>query len=169
MSKLSKFDIWIATSAILIKKRNIFFCKNKYHNAVNHVPNFQLSARSSSFFDAIFSSLLWSNFFWDTQYWMWPHRWLSHGFVHVFHRTDSSSGFKKYLGRTNGGSEGRTESQRDGRKDMTFSKVAWSGNEETRPDTRHKMRLVRVLFTFGNNTGRTDGRTDGPTDRYDLL
>ena len=58
----------MAISAILIKKRNIFFCKNKYHNAVNHVPNFQLSARSSSFFGALFASLLWSNFFWDTQY-----------------------------------------------------------------------------------------------------
>ena len=34
-------------------------------------------------------------------------------------------------------------------------------NKQTRPDTRHKMRLVCVLFTFGNNTGRTDGRTDG--------
>ena len=34
----------------------------------------------------------------------------------------------------------------------------------TRPDTRHKMRLVCVLFTFENNTGRTDQRTDGPTD-----
>ena len=39
-----------------------------YHNAVNHVPNFQLSARSSSFFGAVFPSILWSNFFWDTQY-----------------------------------------------------------------------------------------------------
>ena len=40
---------------------------------------------------------------------------------------------------------------------------------ETRPDTRHKMRLVCLLFTFENNTGPTDeptdGRTDGPTDR----
>ena len=35
----------------------------------------------------------------------------------------------------------------------------------TRPDTRHKMRLVCVLFTFENNTGHTDRRTDGPTDR----
>ena len=29
-----------------------------------------------------------------------------------------------------------------------------------RPDTRHKMRLVNVLFTFEDNVGRTDGRTD---------
>ena len=29
----------------------------------------------------------------------------------------------------------------------------------TRPDTGHKMRQVRVLFTFEYNTGRTDGRT----------
>ena len=33
----------------------------------------------------------------------------------------------------------------------------------TRPDTRHKMRLVCELFTFKNNTGHTDGRTDGRT------
>ena len=32
--------------------------------------------------------------------------------------------------------------------------------KKTRPDTRHKMRLVCVLFTFENNTGHTDGRTD---------
>ena len=36
--------------------------------------------------------------------------------------------------------------------------------ERTRPNTRHKMRLVCVLFTFENNTGPTDGQTDGPTD-----
>ena len=47
---------------------NIFFCKNEYHNAVTHVPNFQLSAKSSFFLGALFPSLLWSNFFWDTQY-----------------------------------------------------------------------------------------------------
>ena len=35
---------------------------------------------------------------------------------------------------------------------------------KTRPDTRHKMRLVCFLFTFENNTGHTDQRTDGPTD-----
>ena len=34
----------------------------------------------------------------------------------------------------------------------------------TRPDTRHKMRLVSVLFTFENNTGPSYGRTDGRTD-----
>ena len=34
----------------------------------------------------------------------------------------------------------------------------------TRPDTRHKMRLVCVLFTFENNTGRTYGPTGGRTD-----
>ena len=40
----------------------------------------------------------------------------------------------------------------------------------TRPDTRHKMRLVCVLFTFENNTGHTDRRTDGRTDgRTQLL
>ena len=35
---------------------------------------------------------------------------------------------------------------------------------ETRPDTRHKMRLVCVLFTFESNTGQTDRRTDEQTD-----
>ena len=34
----------------------------------------------------------------------------------------------------------------------------------TKPDTRHNMRLICVLFTLENNTGHTDGRTDGPTD-----
>ena len=38
------------------------------------------------------------------------------------------------------------------------------GKKKTRPDTRHKMRLVRVRFTFENNTGRTYGRTDGRTN-----
>ena len=36
---------------------------------------------------------------------------------------------------------------------------------KTRPDTWHKMRLVCVLFTLENKTGRTYGRTDRPTDR----
>ena len=35
---------------------------------------------------------------------------------------------------------------------------------QTRPDTRNKMRLVCVLFTFENNTGHTDLRTDGQMD-----
>ena len=35
----------------------------------------------------------------------------------------------------------------------------------TRPDTRHKMRLVCVFSSFENNMGRTDLRTDGQTDR----
>ena len=41
------------------------------------------------------------------------------------------------------------------------------GWQRTRPDTRHKMRLVCVLFTLENNTGQmvgpTDRRTDGRT------
>ena len=41
--------------------------------------------------------------------------------------------------------------------------LASSTTKKTRPDTRHKMRLVCVLFTFENNTGHTDGRTDGQT------
>ena len=39
-----------------------------------------------------------------------------------------------------------------------------TSNQETRPDTRHKMRLVNVLFTFENNAEPTDGPTDRPTD-----
>ena len=42
-------------------------------------------------------------------------------------------------------------------------------SEKTRPDTRHKMRLVCVLFAFENNTGPSYGRTDGPTDGHDLI
>ena len=44
-----------------------------------------------------------------------------------------------------------------------------TGERETRPDTRHKLRLVCVVFTFENNTGHTDGRTDGRTDGHDLI
>ena len=42
---------------------------------------------------------------------------------------------------------------------------------KTRPDTRHKMRLERVLFTFEKKTrdGQTDRRTDGRTDGHDLI
>ena len=63
---------------------------------------------------------------------------------------------------------------------MAFFKSDWSKAEltrwlgsclaaeleqiETRPDTRHKMRLVRVLLIFENNMGRTDLWTDGRTD-----
>jgi len=46
----------------------------------------------------------------------------------------------------------------------TFYKNIQAGIPKTRPDTRRKMRLVCVLFTFENNTGQTDGPTDGPTD-----
>ena len=52
--------------------------------------------------------------------------------------------------------------------DKTLGKM-----KKTRPDTRHKMRLVCELFTFKNNTGHTDPRTDVPTDRrtdgHDLI
>ena len=41
--------------------------------------------------------------------------------------------------------------------------------EKTRPDTRHEMRLVSVLFTFENNTGHTDIPTDLRTDGHDLF
>ena len=37
-------------------------------------------------------------------------------------------------------------------------------SKKTRPDTRHKMRLVCLLITFENNTGRMDGPTDRRTD-----
>ena len=47
--------------------------------------------------------------------------------------------------------------------------VPRNNKDETRPDTRHKMRLVCVLFTFENNAGRTYGRTDGRTDGHNLL
>ena len=36
--------------------------------------------------------------------------------------------------------------------------------KKTRPDTRHKMPLVGVLFTVENKSGRTDRQTDGRTD-----
>ena len=36
----------------------------------------------------------------------------------------------------------------------------------TRPDTRHKMRLVCILFTFKNNAGLADLQTDLPTDGW---
>ena len=36
--------------------------------------------------------------------------------------------------------------------------------KQTTPDTRHKMRLVSVLSTFENNTGRTYGHMDRWTD-----
>ena len=39
-----------------------------------------------------------------------------------------------------------------------------TNDRKTRADTRHKMRVVCVLFTFENNTGRTDLRTEGQTD-----
>ena len=42
-------------------------------------------------------------------------------------------------------------------------------SKKKRPDTRHKMRLVYILFTFENNTGRTYGPADGRTDGHDLL
>ena len=56
---------------------------------------------------------------------------------------------------------------------LPFAKCCWTrwseswshvqnrrGIKLTRPDTRNKMRLVCVLFTFESNTGHTDGPTD---------
>ena len=37
--------------------------------------------------------------------------------------------------------------------------TALQAPRRTRPDTRHKMHLVGVLFSFENNWGRTDGHT----------
>ena len=54
MSKLSILDIQIVISAVKIKKRKIFLCKNVYPDLVAQVPSFQLTARSSSFFCAFF-------------------------------------------------------------------------------------------------------------------
>ena len=47
--------------------KNCFY-KNKYHIGVVHVLSFHPSARSSSFFSCIFSSLLWKTFLWITRY-----------------------------------------------------------------------------------------------------
>ena len=62
---MSKLDIQMANgmSAIKIKLSKTFFCKNVYHDVVAHVPNFQLSAKSSSFFSAVFPPLSWILFF----------------------------------------------------------------------------------------------------------
>jgi len=68
MSKLSKLDIQMAVSTVKIKLPKKFFCRNVYYDVVAHVPNFQLSARSSSFFSAVFPSLSWTLFFWRTRY-----------------------------------------------------------------------------------------------------
>ena len=68
--------------------------------------------------------------------------------------------------RTDGRTDGPTDRRTDGRTDTTSYRDATA--HLTRPDTRHKMRLACVLFTFENNAGqtdlRTDRRTDGPTD-----
>ena len=56
-----------------------------------------------------------------------------------------------------------TDTQTAGRTDRPSYRDART--HLTRPDTRHKMRLVCVLFTFENNTGPSYGRTDG----HDLL
>ena len=63
MSKLPKLDIQLAISAIQIKMRKIFFWKNRYHDVVSLVPNFQHSARSSSFFWAFFLHIYGTVFF----------------------------------------------------------------------------------------------------------
>ena len=44
----------MAISAIKSNIKKIFFCKKIYHDVVTCVPNFQLSAKSSSFFCALF-------------------------------------------------------------------------------------------------------------------
>ena len=42
----------------------MFFWKMKHHNVVTHVPNFQLSTWSSSFFCAFFLHLYGTVFYW---------------------------------------------------------------------------------------------------------
>ena len=64
------------------------------------------------------------------------------------------------------------EGRERGEREKVLSTVSTRGNlvdRRTRPDTRHKLRLVCVLFTFENNTGPTDGPTDGRTDGHDLI
>ena len=56
----------------------------------------------------------------------------------------------------------------DGKKEER-NIVSGMAYKATRPDTRHKMRLVSVLFTFKNNTGPNYGPTDLRTDGHDLL
>jgi len=50
MSKSSKLDIWKAISAKKTMIWKLFLWKNKHYNVVVLVPNFYLSARSSSIF-----------------------------------------------------------------------------------------------------------------------
>ena len=57
-----------------------------------------------------------------------------------------------------------TSSRRPRIKMQKLCSYVWK-KKQTRPDVRHKMRLVGVLFTFENNTGHTDRRTDGRMDR----
>merc|ERR1711989_280045 len=54
LSKSSKSDIQKAISAKQIMIQKIFLCKNKHYIVVVLVPNYYLSARSSSFFLAFF-------------------------------------------------------------------------------------------------------------------
>ena len=55
--------------------------------------------------------------------------------------------------------------KRNGMK-KTYGRVKMKKKERTRPDTRHKMRLVCVLSPSTiTRDRRTDGRTDGRTDR----
>ena len=54
----------MAISAIKSNIKKIFFCKKIYHDVVVHVPNFQLSAKSSSFFCAFFLHFYGVLFFW---------------------------------------------------------------------------------------------------------
>ena len=57
----------MAISTIKNKIRKIFFWKNAYHNVVEHVPSFQLSARSSSFFSSFFLAVYGKPFY-DSPY-----------------------------------------------------------------------------------------------------
>ena len=65
---------------------------------------------------------------------------------------------------------GKVEESRSQNQDVLKYSAMFTGDKRlfqdtsrTRPDTRHKMHLVCVLFTFQNNTGHTDRPTDGRT------
>ena len=60
--------------------------------------------------------------------------------------------------------EGHTNTQARALAGVCFD--AESRNIKTRLDTRHRMRLVCVLFTFLNNTGHMEGRTDRRTQPH---
>ena len=69
-----KLDIDIAISARKIKIWNLFFGKKNHHIVVVYVPSFHFSARSSSFFLAVFLHIYGSIFFVGTLFVRQRHR-----------------------------------------------------------------------------------------------